>query len=102
MDLSKMSQKELTKLKQDVEKALVQAEERDRREALEAASRAAAEYGYSLEELASAGTPAKRRKASAKYRNPNNPTQTWSGLGRKPQWIHDALAKGLDITDLEI
>ncbi len=28
-----------------------------------------------------------------KYRNPENPTQTWSGRGKRPQWFNDALKK---------
>lgn len=103
VDLSGMSRKELLKLKKNVDAALQDAEDRERREALKAAQQAAAEYGYSLDDLAgTASGPRKRTKSKAKYRNPDDPEQTWSGRGRKPQWIHDALARGLDITDLEI
>ena len=109
MDLEKMSPKELTALKADIEKALVAAEERTKREALEAAKKAAAEFGYSLDELSDAIGTGKSRKGGArksktapKYRNPANPDQTWSGMGRKPQWIHDAIANGVDLMELEI
>ncbi len=98
-----MSRKELEKLKVNVDKALDAAEERERRDALQAAQDAAAQYGYSLDELAGAGgTGKKRAKSRPKYRNPDNPEQTWSGRGRKPQWVHDALARGRNITELEI
>ncbi len=105
IDLKTMSRKDLTKLKTDVDKALVAAEEREKQEALKAAEKAAAEFGYSLKELSSVAGPrasGKRGKAQPKYRNPSNPEQTWSGLGRKPNWIHEALTSGADITDLEI
>ncbi len=103
IDLNSMSQKELLDLKKDVEKALVAAEDRSRREALAAAKKAANDFGFSLDELISPGdTGKKRSKNPAKYRNPENPAQTWSGLGRKPQWIHDALEKGTDLKKLEI
>ena len=105
MDLSAMSRKELLKLQKDVEKALKDAEQRERREALKAAEKAAAEFGFSLTELSGDAKPraaGKKPKTPPKYRNPENPEQTWSGRGRKPQWVHDALAKGHDITDLEI
>ncbi|MDK3073400.1 H-NS histone family protein [Sedimentitalea sp. JM2-8] len=105
IDLKAMSRKDLMKLKEDVAKALKDAEVRERQEALRAAERAAAEYGFSLNEL-SGGTgklgASKGPKAAPKYRNPDNPEQTWSGRGRKPQWIHDAMAKGIDVSDLEI
>ena len=34
-----------------------------------------------------------------KYRNPENPTQTWSGRGKRPQWFNDALKKRGVTTD---
>lgn len=104
IELSSMSRLELKKLQKDVEKALKTAEQRDRTEARKAAEKAAAEYGFSLDEV-SDGKKAKGpkgSKAQAKYRNPMNPDQTWTGRGRKPGWIHEALARGDDITDLEI
>ncbi len=101
IDLEKMSRKELLELRNRVEKALKTAEVRERKEALKAAEKAAAEYGFSLSELS--GDSAKSAKSSkAKYQNPNNPSQTWTGRGRKPQWVHDAIKAGTDITDLEI
>ncbi|MFD3190936.1 H-NS family nucleoid-associated regulatory protein [Sedimentitalea sp. HM32M-2] len=105
INLKAMSRKELNQLKRDVEKALVDAEQRERREALKAAEKAAAEFGYSLNELS--GDVKKKgggqaAKSKPKYRNPENPEQTWSGRGRKPQWIHDALEKGVDVSEFEI
>ncbi|MFC3118150.1 H-NS family nucleoid-associated regulatory protein [Jhaorihella thermophila] len=55
---------------------------------------------FSLDEIT--GVESRNRPArKIKYRNPDNPAQTWSGRGRKPAWVHEALARGLDITDLE-
>lgn len=103
IDLTGLSRKELLKLKANVEKALKDAEERERRAALKAAREAAAEFGFSLDELNEAAAAKRpRSKSKPKYRNPDAPEQTWTGRGRKPQWVHDALARGLDITDLEI
>ena len=48
MNLSEMSRSELEQLKADVEKAIVAAADRDRKEALVAARNAAAEFGFSL------------------------------------------------------
>lgn len=39
------------------------------------------------------GTSVQRAAVPPKYRNPANPTQLWSGRGRKPGWIVDALKK---------
>ena len=34
-----------------------------------------------------------RKLYPPKYYNPQNPTQTWTGLGRQPGWIKEHLAK---------
>ncbi|WP_420585155.1 H-NS family nucleoid-associated regulatory protein [Ruegeria sp.] len=103
VSLEKMSRKELLELRDQVEKALKSAEKRERKEALKAAEKAAAEFGFSLSELSADGpASAKPAKSKAKYRNPAVPEQTWSGRGRKPQWVHDALKSGADISELEI
>ncbi|WP_171100979.1 H-NS family nucleoid-associated regulatory protein [Ruegeria sp. HKCCD7255] len=100
IDLEKMSRKELLELRNKVDKALKTAELRDRKEALKAAEKAAAEFGFALSELAP-GT-GKAVKSAAKYRNPKDAAQTWSGRGRKPQWVHEALKSGAGLADLEI
>ncbi|WP_424979759.1 H-NS family nucleoid-associated regulatory protein [Leisingera sp. S232] len=103
IDLSLMSRKELLKLQSDVEKALQDAELRERQEALKAAEEAAAKFGFSLEEITDAARQVtKKAKAAPKYRNPSNPEETWTGRGRKPHWVHAALTAGMDISDLEI
>ncbi|OUD08976.1 hypothetical protein BVC71_09685 [Marivivens niveibacter] len=100
-DLESMSRKELEQLRADVDKALSRVGARELKAAREAAAKAAAEFGFSLEELAG-GAKAPKAKAAAKYRNPADATQTWSGRGRKPQWIKDAEAAGTDIESFAI
>lgn len=34
------------------------------------------------------------------YKNPENPWEEWSGRGRKPKWVTDALAAGKTLDDL--
>jgi len=50
--------------------------------------------------------PAKSKKAGAtpevKYTNPLDARQTWTGRGRKPQWVVEALAGGKTLQDLEV
>jgi len=38
----------------------------------------------------------------AKYRNPANPDQTWSGKGRQPDWFKKATAAGKRPEDLAV
>ncbi|NIZ12876.1 H-NS family nucleoid-associated regulatory protein [Phaeobacter sp. HF9A] len=104
IDLTEMSRKELLQLQKDVEKALKDAEQRERNAALKAVEQAAAEFGFSLDEVLTSPAKggARKSKAVAKYRNPENPDETWTGRGRKPHWVHAALSRGVDISDLEI
>jgi DNA-binding protein H-NS len=44
----------------------------------------------------------RRRAVTAKYRNPDNPEETWAGRGRKPKWVEDRLAQGASLDDLLI
>jgi len=37
---------------------------------------------------------ADKPKLAPKYRNPENSSETWTGRGRTPLWLADALARG--------
>lgn len=111
VDMKTMSRKELEKLLADTKKALQSAQARDRRNARKAAERAAAEYGFSLNELddtvsekpKKAKGPKKAKKPSiAKYADPDDATRTWTGKGRQPNWFRAAVEKGIDPAKLEI
>jgi DNA-binding protein H-NS len=41
----------------------------------------------------------KRSSAAAKFRNPKDSAQIWTGRGRKPNWLVDAVKKGGEMTD---
>ena len=39
-----------------------------------------------------------RRKMPVKFRNPQNPDETWAGIGRTPKWVQAILSqRGIDI-----
>jgi DNA-binding protein H-NS len=105
-DLKSMSRKELEKLLNDVKKALQAAQSRERRAARKAAERAAAEFGFSLTDLAedkpAAKKPRKARKAVSgpkskpQFANPADNTQTWTGKGRQPNWFRAQVENGTD------
>jgi DNA-binding protein H-NS len=42
------------------------------------------------------------RKLSPTHRNPNNPTETWTGRGRKPRWLVAALDAGKTVEQYRI
>jgi len=102
IDLTKLSLKELKDLQSQVAKAISGFEERRKREALVELEEKARAMGFSLAELTGAATPRKRSPSTAKYANPANSADTWSGRGRKPRWFIEALAKGKRPDDMAI
>src|SRR5262249_38530317 len=43
-----------------------------------------------------------RGKVAPKYRNPENPGETWAGRGLKPRWLAAALKSGKKLDDFRI
>jgi len=41
-------------------------------------------------------------KVEAKFRNPNNPSETWSGRGKTPRWLAKLIATGRKIDEFRI
>lgn len=110
IDLSNMSRGELEQLAVKVQKAIADLAKRERKQALEALEKTAIAHGFKLEELTggsarmagSAGGAKGKPKNPPKYRNPEDPEQTWTGRGRKPAWIKQAEDAGVDLAKFEI
>lgn len=101
MDLNTLSLEELKKLKRDVEKAITSFEERRLLEARKKLEDYAKEIGVDLNEVASMKKTTKSVNPP-KYRHPEDPTLTWTGRGRKPKWIVEALDAGNDLESYAI
>jgi DNA-binding protein H-NS len=89
-------------LKQQAEALMQQAEQARKQElaqAVEQVRKIMSDYGLSMQDIA--GTTAKTRgKAAVKYRGPNG--QAWSGRGRKPGWLTQALKDGRTLGDFAV
>lgn len=101
IDLDSMSRDELLTLKQDTDRALATLDERKKAEARAAAEKAARDHGFNLDDLLVVQKKS-GKKNPPKYRNPEDPRQTWSGRGRQPGWIKDALDNGRNLDDFAI
>lgn len=105
-DLSKMSLAELKALKKNVEKEIKDFRNRARTAAMKDLEAAAKKHGLSVDEIVGkkgkGRGKAKKTTAPAKYKNPADPNQKWSGRGRQPAWFKEALAKGKSMKSLEI
>lgn len=102
--LDKMTHQELEKLRSEVETAMTEAKRRAKQDAKKAAEAAAAKFGFTLAELmpGSGRKGSKSKSGVAKYANPDDPTQTWTGKGRQPKWFKDAIAGGKSPSKLEV
>ena len=98
ISIDKLTHKDLVELHQDITVAMAFRRKDDLAELRNKMAALAGESGFELEELiGSSKRGAKRGPVAVKYRNPKNPGQTWTGRGRKPNWLVDALKKGQKI-----
>ena len=102
INLDKMSREELINLRKSVDEALKASEREAKKNALAAAQKAAAEHGFSLDEILSGKKPNTGPKSAPKYANPEDPSQTWTGRGRQPNWVKAAMASGKSLDDMSI
>lgn len=100
IDVNTLSKDDLVKLKADVEKALKTIDTRRRAEAKRAADLAAKEFGFSLDDLVE--STGKGTKGIPKFANPADPAQTWTGRGRKPNWVVAWVESGKSMDDLAL
>lgn len=101
IDLADMSKAELVQLRDEVDQALSTLDQRRKSEAKKAAEEAAKKFGFSLGDLLGKER-GRKNSGAAKYRNPADPAQTWSGRGRQPGWIKAGLAKGKSLAEFAI
>jgi DNA-binding protein H-NS len=99
-NLKTMSIDKLSKLRDQVD-AILNAKVAEER-------RAVANQLGRLDRLAGGGGRAKgarggpRGAVAPKYRNPENPAETWAGRGLKPRWLAAALKTGKKLEDFSI
>jgi DNA-binding protein H-NS len=99
-NLKSMSIDKLSKLREQVEAAL-NTKVIDERRAMQA------QLGR-LERFATSRLGAKGGRGGArgavapKYRNPDNPAETWAGRGLQPRWLAAALKSGKKLEDFSI
>jgi DNA-binding protein H-NS len=101
--LEEFSIPELEELSERVAEEIASKREARSRELREEMAKLAEREGLTLEEVIRAGQkPRKRQPPKQKYRNPEKPSQTWSGRGKKPAWVEKALKAGKSLEELEI
>jgi DNA-binding protein H-NS len=99
-DLKSMSIDKLSKLREQVD-AMLNSKVAEERRTVE-------QRLGTLDRLVTNGARAKgvgrglRGAVAPKYRNPDNPAETWAGRGLKPRWLAAALKSGKKLEDFSI
>lgn len=114
INLKQLSVDDLLTLRNRINAMLESRVDRERRE-LESRLKRLQHFKASAAERrnpASAATTAAKRarkkklkangKVAPKYRNPENPSETWAGRGLQPRWLRAALNDGKKIGDFQI
>ena len=100
--IEKASYKELVEARDAIEEALAERKEEERAEIKRKMAELANESGFEIAELFGGNRGRKRTTSSAKYRNPKDASQTWTGRGRKPNWLVEALGQGAKLESFEV
>jgi DNA-binding protein H-NS len=106
-NLDKMSLKELVELEARVAKAIAVMREKERAELKRKMAELAETHGFSVNELFGGGRGGRgvgksKSLGVARYANPDNRSDTWTGRGRKPNWLLERLKKGAKLEDFAI
>lgn len=90
-DIENLKLDDLLALQNTVSNAVAKQREAKKQEILAHIQSLVKQYDLPFEDVIRAiRGHAKRGKAPALYRNPNNPRQTWSGKGIAPEWFTTA------------
>lgn len=101
INVDKFSLKDLLDLEIRVKKAITAAKVREEDEFKADVKALAAKRGIDVSDVFGGGR-GKGGKVAVKYRNRDNPGETWTGRGRQPRWLTAALKKGSKIADFAL
>lgn len=103
VDIKKLDEKQLAELQTQINAEMARKKQAKKRDVINQVKTLLAENGMSLDDLPGrSGASGVRKPVPPKYRNPQNPEQTWTGRGRKPRWVVEHLDNGGDMAKLAI
>lgn len=98
VNLDALTLQELLEIQKQLPALIAQRQEEVRKDVLQKAAQLAARHGLTLEDLVSKS----RKRRAVKYANPDDTSQTWSGVGSRPRWVRDHLARGFTLEDMKV
>ena len=102
IELTGLDIEQLAELLNNAQAEIASREKQNRKNLRADLERRVAAEGYRLAdifpELRTASPGPARRKRPPRYRDPQNPEQTWGGAGRTPKWVQTILdERGIDL-----
>ena len=105
IDVEAMSVDEMWKLHEQIGQLLSVRLTSEKRELEKRLAHLRREHVMNPAPTEASSAPRERRKyprVYPKYRNPDEPSETWSGRGKRPRWLVSALKAGRAIEDFKI
>lgn len=101
IDLDSLNVDELRAITENAQQLIAKKQHQRLYDAYTQFEKIAEESNSTIEEILKAGETLEKKR-SIKYRNTDNNEETWTGRGRKPTWLVDALAAGRKLEDFAI
>ena len=110
-DLSQFSVEELNAFIIEAQALIATKKEGELQKAYAEFAQKAAALGVTLDELISKGgksgkksaaVPSTKKPVAIRFRNPANPSDTWTGRGKQPRWLAAEIAKGRKLEEFAI
>ena len=103
LELDGMSVKELSQFVAEAQQKIEAKKEEELASLRSEVTQLIEDRGYTVEEIfPNGGIPKKKNKVAPVYRDPENLENTWTGRGRKPKWLAEAIEAGADIESFRI
>ena len=103
IDLARLDITQLQDLVGNAQSEMASREKQRRKDLRSELERRVAADGYKMGDIFpelgnGAANGSRRQKRPAKYRNPQNPDDAWSGIGRTPRWVAAIVEeRGIDV-----
>jgi DNA-binding protein H-NS len=93
-NLEKLSYADLAKMEQRIAQLKLEKQTEERADLRRKVADMVKAAGFDIDDLFGKGSRAKGGKVAPKYRDPQNPANTWTGRGRMPRWMVAATRGG--------
>ena len=102
INVDNLSLKDLNELEGKLAKAKAHAAQAERAKYKEKIDNILKGTGLTVHDLYGPGRRGRAGKSAAKYANPDDRAQTWTGRGRKPNWLVAKLKRGSKMTEFAL